>query len=48
VFARYYQFLRQFARETAYPMKTMSEDDVAIEEADGERQAQVYVVDPND
>jgi hypothetical protein len=42
------QFPREFALETGYQMKRISEDDVVVEEACGGRQVQVYVIDPDD
>jgi hypothetical protein len=37
LFARYYQFPREFALDAGYPMKKRSKDDVAIEEVCGGR-----------
>jgi hypothetical protein len=48
VFTPYYQFPKEFALETGYPMKKISEDNVARDEACGGQQIQVYVVDPDD
>jgi hypothetical protein len=48
IFARYYQFPREFALETGCPMKKINEADAAIKEACGGRQVQVYVLDVDD